>query len=120
MAKRGLAVSLILVLILSAFVVLARKKAYAQTTTWTASGVITLIGSLESNNGVAILTSAPYIGNGCTGWSNQYVIYPSDPANQTMQSLILAAFVSGKRVALALNGCWGNGAPIIRVVSVQP
>jgi hypothetical protein len=119
MLKRGLLAVMTISLVIG-FVLLAKRHAMAQsTTTWTSPGAITQLGNMWMTNGVAVSLSAPYVGNGCSGWSNQYVTESSDPANQTMQALIVGAFLSGKQVAFALNGCDSNGAPIIRIVSVS-
>ena len=89
-------------------------------TVFTGAGTITQMGNIYENNGLAITTSATYVANGCGGWANQYVTDSGDPANQVEQALLVSAFLSGKQVILALNGCNVSGAPIIRVVAVQP
>jgi hypothetical protein len=50
-------------------------------------------------------------------------VYTTDvgnPGNQTQQAVLLGAFLSGKKITLALYGCNSSGQAIIDNIGVTP
>ncbi len=118
--RRTAIASCVMAILLTGFVLLTRRHAVAQSqTVWTTPGTITNVSNQWEINSLAAQLSSSYTLNGCPGWGSNYVTESSDGANQLMQAIIVGAYLSGKQVSFALNGCDATGAPIIRVVSVS-
>ncbi len=87
---------------------------YAQSPTNTQSGTITLYSTGWSADEVRVMTTAPFVANGCSA-TDGYVTSPSDPGNHAHQAALLAAFIAGKNVYLTVSGCFQNRPQIIGV-----
>ena len=71
---------------------------------YTATGNITSYTNEWLADAVLVSVNVPYVDLGCQ-FSDKYETLPSDPANHVMEAELLAAFLSGKTVSLALQGC---------------
>jgi hypothetical protein len=95
--------------------------AHAQSTAMvTQYGAITGYMTGWNANVVMVQTSAPYVDNGCNGATNaQYATLDGAAGNSVHHAALLGAVLSGKKIALAVQGC-AYGHPQIIGVFIQP
>jgi hypothetical protein len=97
------------------------NKVHAQSSpAVTANGNFTGFGTCWSADCYVLSTNAPYVDNGCGGTATaQYATAPVAPGNTTIHATLLGAFLSGKKVALVVQGCV-FGHPQVIGVGVAP
>jgi hypothetical protein len=120
--KSSLLVAISVVLFaISGLLFLHLPKVHAQASpASTQAGSITGFGTCWSAECVVLATNAPYVDNGCNGTATaQYATAPGAAGNSIIHASLLGAMLSGKKVALVVQGCI-FGHPQIIGVGVAP
>jgi hypothetical protein len=93
--------------------------AQAQTNfVWSQYGTVTnyQIGTTA----LGVITSAPFAANGCTLTDMYEADSSNSPDYAALQSVILGAVLSGKKVSIGIQGCAASRRPNITSIQIQP
>jgi hypothetical protein len=96
------------------------QVAYAQSYPYANTGYQTITDYRVgwSGDDVRVMTTGTFVSNGCPGFSGSdpaYITNPADPGNHAYQAALLAAFVTGKKVSIWVQGCYQSRPQIIGV-----
>jgi hypothetical protein len=91
-------------------------SAMASAQTYSEWGSVTRLGTAWSGDAVAVYHSAPLVNpSGCAITNGGYASSPSDPGRKLMHTILLAAFLNRKEVAILVQGCAYDKPRVIAV-----